>query len=217
MVIDAGRAFFVSSAGSNVGDHPDLGGTRSSPACSSKCLQGSTMVYKVYTKSTQWSGADNVYAISSGHPRPQLGEPPPLPGGNITSGNNTAPDRLYLHTTEYNDNAHKGNSSFFYFCPPSHPSWQPLVETSHHGSFNHTLRAADSAKEGKQELVRRKYAADDCLEFENNLEADGRVMDEWINGWCMDGLADGWLNKCTWAQMVAYFCQNNSICSEEKE
>ena len=44
-------------------------------------------------------------------PADQLRGPPPLPGGNITPGNNTASiDRLYQHTG-YNDNANKGNSS----------------------------------------------------------------------------------------------------------
>ena len=64
--------------------------------------------------------------------------------------------------------------------PPS-PADNPPPET--HRSFNHTRRAADSKKEGKQELARRKYADDDyCPLFENNGWADGGVMDEWING-----------------------------------
>ena len=111
-------------------------------------------------------------------PADQLRGPPPLPGGNITPGNNTASiDRLYQHTG-YNDNANKGNSS----CSPS-LSAADYSSPETHRSFNHTQRAADSRKEGKQELARTKYAADDyCPAFENNGWADGGVMDEWING-----------------------------------
>ena len=67
-------------------------------------------------------------------------------------------------------------------APPSlSAADNPSPET--HRSFNHTQRAADSRKEGKQELAQTKYAADDhCPVFENNGWADGGVMDEWING-----------------------------------
>ena len=63
------------------------------------------------------------------------------------------------------------------------PLQQLTTSPETHRSFNHTRRAADSKKEGKQELARRKYADDDyCPLFENNGWADEGVMDEWING-----------------------------------
>ena len=47
-------------------------------------------------------GADNVYRISSGHPRPLTGRPiegaAPSSGGNITPGNNTATARQTIPT-----------------------------------------------------------------------------------------------------------------------
>ena len=95
MVIDAGRAFFVSSAGSNVGDHPDLGGTRSSPACSSKCLQGSTMVY---TKSTQSLHNDLVLTMSTPS---VLVTPAPNWGNRPLFREVTLPRAIILRRTDY--------------------------------------------------------------------------------------------------------------------
>ena len=71
-------------------------------------------------------------------------------------------DRLYCG---YNGNANKGNSSY------SPPGQQLTASPETHRSFNHTRRAADSPKEGKQELARTKYANDDyCLKT-----TDGRM------------------------------------------
>ena len=95
MVIDAGRAFFVSSAGSNVGDHPDLGGTRSSPACSSKCLQGLTMVY---TKSTQSLHNDLVLTMSTPS---VLVTPAPNWGNRPLFREVTLPRAIILRRTDY--------------------------------------------------------------------------------------------------------------------
>ena len=91
MVIDAGRAFFVSSAGSNVGDHPDLGGTRSSPACSSKCLQWST-------KSTQSLHNDLVLTMSTPS---VLVTPAPNWGNRPLFREVTLPRAIILRRTDY--------------------------------------------------------------------------------------------------------------------
>ena len=58
-------------------------------------------------------------------------------------------------------------------APPSlSAADNPSPET--HRSFNHTQRAADSQKEGKQELAPTKYAADDyCPVYENNGRMEG--------------------------------------------
>ena len=73
-------------------------------------------------------------------------------------------DRLYQHTVDI-----MAMQTKVILATP--PPRQLTTSPETHRSFNHTRRAADSPKEGKQELARTKYANDDyCLKT-----TDGRM------------------------------------------